>query len=71
MLGFKLLVGQKKQFKDVMLDSGTLTVQIIGRLIDEIAEKIHVFNVFGHISRNVDLTDDIMFLGRSGVFVFL
>lgn len=37
----------------------------------KIAEKIHVFNVFGHISRNVNLTDDIMFLGRSGVFVFL
>lgn len=29
----------------------------------KIAEKIHVFNVFGHISRNVDLTDDIVFVG--------
>lgn len=37
----------------------------------KIAEKIHVFNVFGHISRNVDLTDDILFRRRSGVFVFL
>lgn len=37
----------------------------------KIAEKIHFFNVFGHISRNVNLTDDIVFRRRSGVFVFL